>query len=90
MLNFGVQSYEHYRIGVPKPGYYRELISSDHPAFGGSGKINETEIPAEAVEFHGQPYSIEITVPPLGGTILKRVRKQEETTICSQEKKTSK
>ena len=90
VLNFGVQSYEHYRIGVPKPGYYRELISSDHPAFGGSGKINETEIPAEAVEFHGQPYSIEITVPPLGGTILKRVRKQEETTICSQEKKTSK
>ena len=90
VLNFGVQSYARYRVGVPMPGYYRELISSDDAAFGGSGKVNENAVRAEAVPFHGQPYSIEITVPPLGGTVLKRVRKQEETTICSQEKKISK
>ncbi len=90
VLNCGVQSYERYRVGVPKPGYYREILSSDSEDFGGSGKVNREPVRAEAVPFHGQPYSIEITVPPIGGTILKRVRKQEETTTCSQEKKTSK
>ncbi len=90
VLNFGVQAYEQYRIGVPRPGYYRELISSDHTAFGGSGKVNEAPVQAQPIPFHGQPYSIEITVPPIGGTILKRVRKQEETPTCLQEKKTLK
>ncbi len=91
VLNFDVQSYEGYRVGVPKPGTYRELISSDDEAFGGSGKHNPEPVTAEPIPMHGQPWSIEITVPPLGGTILKRESNNRRMqTTCSQAKKTSK
>jgi len=74
VLNCGVQSYEKYRIGVPAPGYYKELLSSDLPEYGGSGKCNPQPVKAEEIPAHGQPYSIEITVPPIGGVILKHTK----------------
>lgn len=74
VLNMSVPTYEKFRVGVPKPGIYEELINSDAEEFGGSGKINKNQIKTEKIPYHGQEYSIEITVPPLGGTILKYVK----------------
>ena len=91
VLNFDVATYDSYRIGVPKPGRYQELISSDDEAFGGSGRTNPRPIEAEPIPMHGQPWSVALTVPPLGGTILKRVTNSRRMqTTCSQEKKISK
>lgn len=75
VLNCGVMAYGNYRIGVPQPGLYQEIFNSDDSAYGGSGCVNTEPVRAEAVPFHGQPYSIEIKVPPIGGTIIKRVKK---------------
>ena len=61
-----------YRLGVPDPGAYRELLNSDTAVYGGSNVINEGEFIAEAIPWHDQPYSIRITLPPLGATFLKR------------------
>jgi 1,4-alpha-glucan branching enzyme len=61
-----------YRLGVPKPGVYGELLNSDTAVYGGSNVINEGEYVAEEVPWHDQPYSIVITLPPLGGTFLKK------------------
>lgn len=71
-LNMGVQAFEKYRIGVQDLGNYIEIFNSDDIEFGGSGKINKKVIKAEPIPMHGQPYSIEINMPIIGGTILRR------------------
>ena len=64
---------DNYRLGVPQPGTYRELLNSDAEQFAGSNVINEGDFVAEEIPWHDQPYSIVITLPPLGGTFLKNV-----------------
>jgi 1,4-alpha-glucan branching enzyme len=71
VLNMCPESYHSYRIGVPRPGAYRELINSDAAEFGGSGMINEKTVTAEAIPMHGCDWSIEIKLPSLGGVIMK-------------------
>lgn len=74
-INFGTDSYPEYRIGVPKGGWYRELINSDRQEFGGSGlHYNDQPVKAEKIPYHGQPWSILIRMPPIGGTVLKLSR----------------
>jgi 1,4-alpha-glucan branching enzyme len=72
-INFNTDSYFDYRIGVPKAGQYRELLNTDETRFGGSGlHSNAAPVASEKVPAHGQADSIRVTVPPLGGVILKR------------------
>ena len=61
-----------YRIGVPEPGYYRELLNSDASAYGGSNVGNEGGRAAEPVPAHGHAQSLVLTIPPLGVLFLKR------------------
>lgn len=72
LLNLKPVYYPVYRVGVPAKGHYREILNSDHSDFGGSGQINENPLTAERVPWHGQPYSIEIKLPPLAGVLFKR------------------
>ncbi len=60
-----------YRIGVPEPGYYEELLNSDAAAYGGSNVGNEGGRHAEDVPAHGHPQSLVLTLPPLAGVMLK-------------------
>ncbi|MCF0142464.1 MAG: 1,4-alpha-glucan branching protein GlgB [Parasporobacterium sp.] len=78
VLNFGVMAYGKYTIGVPKKGTYREVLSTDDTAFAGSGCINEKSIKAKAKPYHGMPYSIEIKIPPVGGTIIRYTGRTED------------
>ena len=61
-----------YRIGVPEAGYYAELLNSDAEVYGGSNAGNQGGLTAEPTPAHGRPYSLNLTVPPLGAVILKR------------------
>jgi 1,4-alpha-glucan branching enzyme len=61
-----------YRIGVSRPGVYREVLNSDAECYGGSNVGNGGGAEAEAGEVHGRPHSICLTLPPLGVLILKR------------------
>ncbi len=72
LINFGTDQYDGYRIGVPEPGRYHELISSDSEKYGGNGHINKGIIRTEDEPFHGMPYSVCIRIPSLGGLILKK------------------
>lgn len=56
-----------YRIGVPGPGTYTEILNSDARIFGGSGLINETSIEADEQPWGEFPYSMAINLPPLAG-----------------------
>jgi 1,4-alpha-glucan branching enzyme len=60
-----------YRVGVPEAGYYRELLNSDASAYGGSNVGNFGGLDAEAVPSHIHPFSLNLTVPPLGALYLK-------------------
>jgi len=60
-----------YRIGVQRPGYYRELINSDATEYGGSNFGNAGGAWAEPTPWQGQPHSFALTLPPLAVLILK-------------------
>jgi 1,4-alpha-glucan branching enzyme len=62
---------QRFRLGVPYGGFWRECLNSDSAWYGGSDLGNGGGVAAAAIPWHGQPHSIEITLPPLGVVILK-------------------
>jgi 1,4-alpha-glucan branching enzyme len=54
-----------YRIGVPAPGRYHEILNTDSAYFGGSNVGNSGGVGAEALSRHGFDYSLVLTLPPL-------------------------
>ena len=54
-----------YRVGVPLPGYYREVLNSDAACYGGSNAGNLGGTVAEAIAWQGRDYSIMPCIPPL-------------------------
>ena len=69
VCNFTPVVRENYRIGVPRPGRYRERINTDAVDYGGSGVGNAGEVHADAHPMHGQGYSVSLRLPPLGALI---------------------
>ena len=60
-----------YRIGVPAAGFYRELLNSDAAVYGGSNVGNSGGLATDAIAAHGHHFSLNLTLPPLGGLVLK-------------------
>ncbi len=60
-----------YRVGVPVPGFYHEILNSDAAVYGGSNLGNAGGRPSEPTAWQGQPNSVVITIPPLGVVFLK-------------------
>jgi 1,4-alpha-glucan branching enzyme len=73
--NFTPQVLSKYRLGVPKPGKWQEILNSDDQDFGGSGVLNSAHIKTQKIAFHTCEQSIELTLPPLGISVLKKVQK---------------
>jgi 1,4-alpha-glucan branching enzyme len=57
---------EQYRVGLPHGGRWREVINTDSELYGGSNVGNLGGVDAEHTPWQGQPYSAELTLPPLG------------------------
>ena len=58
-----------YYIGVPRGGFWTELLCSDAPTYGGSGVGNQGGVIADDVVWHGRPAKLRVTLPPLGAVI---------------------
>ncbi len=71
VCNFTPVPRHHYRVGVPERGFWREILNSDALQYWGSGQGNLGGVEAQAVPMHGRPYSVALTVPPLGVVFLK-------------------
>jgi 1,4-alpha-glucan branching enzyme len=56
---------QRYRVGVPRAGFWREALNSDGEIYGGSNVGNGGGVETREMPWHGQPYSLEITLPPL-------------------------
>ena len=60
-----------YKVGVPRGGFWKELLNGDAKEYGGSGHGNLGGIEAVPVSFHGRPYSLDMTLPPLATVFFK-------------------
>ena len=72
LCNFTPNVWTDYRLGVPRPGGYRELLNTDWAAYGGSDVSSlAADNPATDTPWHNQPHSIVLTIPPLATVFLK-------------------
>ena len=71
VCNFTPVTHHNYRVGVPEKGFYKEVLNSDAPIYGGSGVGNLGGKYSDDFGSHGKPYSVDVTAPPLGVVVLK-------------------
>ena len=71
VCNFTPVVREGYRVGVPRAGFYQEVLNTDAALYGGSNVGNAGGVPSEAVPHHGQPFSLRLTLPPLAALVLR-------------------
>jgi 1,4-alpha-glucan branching enzyme len=69
--NFTPVARQEYRVGVPGPGWYREVMNSDSELYGGRNVGNAGGVEAEAQGSHGRSYSLRITLPPLAVVVFQ-------------------
>jgi 1,4-alpha-glucan branching enzyme len=56
---------ENYRVGLPFAGEWEELLNTDSSYYGGAGVGNMGRVTAEKRSCNDQPFSVELTLPPL-------------------------
>ncbi|NLE65259.1 MAG: 1,4-alpha-glucan branching enzyme, partial [Elusimicrobia bacterium] len=72
VCNFTPVLRENFRVGVPREGYWREVLNSDGSVYGGCDKGNAGGRWAEPVPWNGRNHSVSLTLPPLGVVFFKR------------------
>jgi 1,4-alpha-glucan branching enzyme len=77
VCNFTPVVRRNYRVGVPRVGFWRELMNSDAKQYGGSNQGNLGGVESFPVPCHGQPDSINISLPPLAVVYLKHEASRE-------------
>ena len=60
-----------YQLGVPRGGFWKEILNSDSVFYGGSGLGNSGGLEANHVSSHGRPFSLFLTLPPLSVLFFK-------------------
>ena len=73
VCNFTPVARKGYRVGVHESGLYRELFNSDSQFYRGSNQGNGAGARSNPGPVQGRAHSIELTLPPSGVVILKRV-----------------
>ena len=67
-----------YRFGVPRAGWYQEILNTDAEQYGGSNVGNLGGVMAEASPWQGREYSIQVNLPPLAVVAFKWVGQKPE------------
>jgi 1,4-alpha-glucan branching enzyme len=65
-MNLSPAPRHNYRLGLPRSGRWVETVNTDSGYYGGSDQGNLGGVEAEGIGWHGQPFSAEFTLPPLG------------------------
>jgi 1,4-alpha-glucan branching enzyme len=65
VCNFTPVPRDVYRVGVPKAGFYREIMNTDSRFYEGSDVGNDGGVNAEPIPWNDRPYSIKLKLPPL-------------------------
>jgi 1,4-alpha-glucan branching enzyme len=64
----------HYRVGLPRPGRWAEVLNSDASIYGGSNLGNLGGVMSEDYNCHNQSYSAQFTLPPLSVLVFRPER----------------
>ena len=59
-------------MGVAEPGMYHELLNTDSAIYAGSSACNAVGLQAEETPWHNQPWSVVVTLPPLGAVYFEK------------------
>ena len=65
VLNLTPTLHRAYRIGLPQPGRWIEVLNSDAAVYGGGNQGNGGAVASEPVSCHGLPQSAAFVLPPL-------------------------
>ncbi|MBI1869678.1 MAG: 1,4-alpha-glucan branching protein GlgB [Chlamydiae bacterium] len=65
ICNFSPTVRQNYRLGLPRRGWYSEILNTDAACYGGSNVGNRGGIWAEEIPWQGQPFSANFHLPPL-------------------------
>ncbi len=71
IINTNALNYNSYQMIVPYEGIYEEIINSDRDYYGGSNMVNISKLSTSKEKDDNY---VEITIPPLGLIILKRLK----------------
>jgi 1,4-alpha-glucan branching enzyme len=71
VCNFTPVPRANYRVGVPRGGYWRELLNSDSSWYGGGDWGNGGGVEAAPVPLHARSHSLTVTVPALAAVFFK-------------------
>lgn len=71
ILNFTPVIRDNYRIGVPIQGDYEIIFNSDSNFYSGSNAGSHSSISSEEVPWMNQPVSLNLSLPPLAGLVIK-------------------
>ena len=69
--NFTPLPRTNYVLGAPVGGTWQEVLNSDARDYGGAGWGNLGGVEAAPVAAHGRPFSLTLTLPPLGIVYMK-------------------
>jgi 1,4-alpha-glucan branching enzyme len=65
VCNFTPVAREEYRVGVPRAGFYREILNTDSKFYEGTDLGNAGGVSAEPIPWNNRPYSVKLRLPPL-------------------------
>ena len=71
VCNFTSVVRQGFRLGVPERSPWRERLNTDSAAYGGTNVGNLGSVEAQETPWHGQPFSLELTLPPLATVVLE-------------------
>jgi 1,4-alpha-glucan branching enzyme len=71
VFNFTPVPRLNYRVGVPRGGYWREILNGDAPIYGGSGLGNYGGADAVPMPYEEYSHSLTLTLPPLAAVFFK-------------------
>ncbi|MEW9532679.1 1,4-alpha-glucan branching protein GlgB [Microbispora sp. NPDC049125] len=71
VANFSGSPHLDYRLGLPVGGRWEEVINTDAYEYAGSGVGNMGGVEAIEAPHHGLPFSVRLSVPPLGAVWLR-------------------
>lgn len=66
ICNFTPLTRHNYRVGMPRGGYWKEILNSDSPYYSGSGVGNMGGFDADHLPANGREWSLNLKLPPLG------------------------
>ncbi|MCX5907411.1 MAG: 1,4-alpha-glucan branching protein GlgB [Deltaproteobacteria bacterium] len=71
VCNFTPVPCYNYRVGAPRGGFWKEVLNSDGWNYGGSGQGNLGGVEAAPISWHGRPFLLTLTLPPLAAVFLR-------------------